>query len=313
MTLHIDISKNIHQQFKDRIGGKDFPNGFTIHPSIGTNEAAAVQVRFPGNLELYHFGTTQFRIPLEMDTTNPPDSPWLFIHINLSRFGQEKRIGGDTIFFQRSLPIGILFCGPGLEMHTVLPAGTESEVLSIRFYRYFVATFLPGIEASVDLDRPIAYEDLDDELGESLTQVLASLDNKLSCHAHLLTFLNELFGKLSRHQKPGSVDSLHPDDLRQIMRIATNLRDPLEPKVPALPDLAQRAGMGVTKFKDSFKLVFGQAPLQYRNRIRMAYAREELLHKRKTASELSYELGYSHPSNFTAAFKRHFGKLPSAV
>ena len=109
------------------------------------------------------------------------------------------------------------------------------------------------------------------------------------------------------------MDSLHPDDLRQIMRIATALRDPLEPKVPALPDLAQRASMGVTTFKDAFKLVFGQAPLQYRNRIRMEYAREELLHQRKTASELSYELGYSHPSNFTAAFKRHFGKLPSAV
>lgn len=71
--------------------------------------------------------------------------------------------------------------------------------------------------------------------------------------------------------------------------------------------------MGVTKFKESFKLVFGLAPLQYRNRIRMEYAREELMHQRKTASELSYELGYAHPSNFTATFKQYFGKLPSAI
>lgn len=70
--------------------------------------------------------------------------------------------------------------------------------------------------------------------------------------------------------------------------------------------------MGITKFKESFKMVFGLAPLQYRNRIRMEYAREELMNKKQTVSELSYALGYSHPSNFTAAFKRFYGKLPSS-
>ena len=70
--------------------------------------------------------------------------------------------------------------------------------------------------------------------------------------------------------------------------------------------------MGTTKFKVLFKQLFGNAPRQYRNKIRMEYAREELVARRKTPTEMSHELGYSHPSNFTIAYKKYFDKLPSA-
>ena len=71
------------------------------------------------------------------------------------------------------------------------------------------------------------------------------------------------------------------------------------------------ADMGATKFKKLFKQVFGCAPKQFHFKIKMDYAQKELAYKNRSSSELSYELGYSHPSKFTVAYKKHFGILPS--
>lgn len=312
MKIDISISDNVNRQFKDKMGGQELKNGFIVDPDIGTNNAKCIYIEFPGNLELYHFGSTQFKEPIEMHTTNPADSDWLLIHINLSKFSQQKKVGDDTIFFQRNLPIGILFCGPGLEMNTLIPPGIETEVLSIRFNKAFIISYLADTRKSIDINRHIAYEDIDDVLSTALVHILKSMNNKLSCHAHLLNFLDHFFDKISKHQRPRGIDKLHPADLRRILEVSSLLRNPLDDSVPSLEELSKRAHMGITKFKESFKLVFGLAPLQYRKRIRMEYAREMLLNKKKTVSELSYELGYSHPSNFTAAFKRFFGRLPSS-
>jgi AraC-like DNA-binding protein len=44
----------------------------------------------------------------------------------------------------------------------------------------------------------------------------------------------------------------------------------------------------------------------------MEYARNELKMGYKSPVELSHELEYSHPSNFTAAYKKYFKIVPSA-
>ena len=71
--------------------------------------------------------------------------------------------------------------------------------------------------------------------------------------------------------------------------------------------------MGTTKFKASSHAVFGVAPLRYRNKVRMDYAHDELVPARKRPTDVSYELGYSHPSKFSTALKKQFVQLPSQV
>jgi len=313
MKLKIDISRNVNQQFRHYLGGDEIENGFVVNPKYGTNEAKCIFLEFPGKLEVYHFGATRFKEPIQMQSINSTDSEWLLIHINLSNVSQKKNIGSDTIHFQRNLPIGILFCGPGLEMNTTIPAGVETEVMSIRFSIDFISQYFFNINDLVDLTRNIAYEDIDDFLSEKLLLILSSMNNKLACHGYLLAFLNSYFEKISKHKKPKYIDKLHAKDLEVIIKVSAKLRDPLEKNIPSLESLAQYAGMGMTKFKESFKLVFGKPPMQYRNRIKLEYAREALIMKLKNPSELSYELGYSHPSNFTSAYKNYFGILPSSM
>ena len=248
-----------------------------------------------------------------MLTTNAANSHWFLIHINLAKFAQEKYINHQKVIFQKNLPIGILLYGAGLEMKTTIPAQVESEVIAIRFNKKFLHSYFTAPDKAIDIYRSVAYEDLDDLLYSKLAAVLASMDERLKCHSRLLDFLNAFFLKLAKHEKPSTIERLHASDLNLIIKASVSLRDPLETQVPSLNELADAAGMGITKFKESFKLVFGKPPMQYRNRIRMEYAQEALQKKLKTASELSYELGYTHPSNFTAAYKRYFGVLPSLV
>ena len=51
---------------------------------------------------------------------------------------------------------------------------------------------------------------------------------------------------------------------------------------------------------------------QFHFNIKMEYARNELKQGRKTPVELSHELEYSHPSNFTSAYKNYFNVVPSS-
>jgi AraC-like DNA-binding protein len=120
------------------------------------------------------------------------------------------------------------------------------------------------------------------------------------------------FEKLRNHSKLNTRKGIHSEDVGNLFVAAAHLRNPLSASTPDLKELAGIAKMSLTKFKTSFRHVFGSAPIAYRHRIRMQYAREQLMTGTKAPTELSYELGYAHPSNFTAAYKKHFSKLPSA-
>jgi len=310
MEINLEISRNIVEQFDKYIGGEKLDNGFVIHPEIGTDQAESRFTELTGGLEFYHFGRTQFKVPLELHTVNEPDSDWFLVHINLSHVAQKKLINGEHIQFQKNLPIGILFCGPNLEMHTVLPPNTDVEVASIRFNRSFLRKYF---ESNIPFrsGRSIAYEDIDESLAKGLHKIINSMANKLECHGLVLDFLNMLFSKLARHDEPHDNLELHPEDLESILNISVHLRHPTKSNIPSIEELAAMANMGVTKFKNAFKQVFGKPPYAYRHRIRMEYAHQQLVSGDMSPTEVSYELGYTHPSNFTAAYKKYFGNLPS--
>jgi AraC-like DNA-binding protein len=310
MKINLDISKNIVEQFYNYIGGEELENGFVIHPNVGTNQAVSTMVELPGGVEFYHFGLTQFKVPIELHTINKSESDWFLVHINLSHVAQEKLINGKQIIFQKHLPIGILFCGPDLEMHTAIPQSTDVEVASIRFNRSFLRNYFDK-NSSLSINKSISYEDIDEPLARILYNIIGNKTNKLKAHGLVLDFLDKLFSKLDKHDNPQEIEKLHPKDFESIMKVSVHLRDPTKSNIPSVQELAKMANMGITKFKDAFKQVFGKPPYTYRHRIRMEYAHQQLINDKMSPTEVSYELGYTHPSNFTAAYKKHFGKLPS--
>jgi AraC family transcriptional regulator, transcriptional activator of the genes for pyochelin and ferripyochelin receptors len=82
---------------------------------------------------------------------------------------------------------------------------------------------------------------------------------------------------------------------------------------PTLPELSRVAGINEFKLKRGFKETFNVTAFQYLADTRLDIARSELLEKKKTATEIAFELGYSSLQHFSAAFKKKFGVSPARV
>ena len=311
MNVQLNITKNLKNQFQKYFKLKEVQGEYFLDSTIGGGQSMEF-IDFPGKMEFYHFKKSYFKIPIQMKSINPIDSEWFLIHINLSKTKQQKKVKDEFIDFQKHLPIGLLLYGPGLEIDTQLPANIEMELATIHFHRSFLDTYFENWKNSIDITKNLVYEDLDYKLENALNKALFSIRNKIECHANVLHFMNLFFKKIRVHSRTSHHEILHSEDVKNLFIVSVHLRNPLSKKILSLNELASIANMGITKFKTTFKQLFGSAPIQYRNKIRMEFAREEIVSQRKTPTEISYDLGYAHPSSFTIAYKKYFGELPSS-
>lgn len=75
-------------------------------------------------------------------------------------------------------------------------------------------------------------------------------------------------------------------------------------------DIASRMGISATTLNGCFAKLYGMTIAAYARRRRMKRARE-LLSAGESVSAAAFEVGYSNPSKFAAAFKRETGVSPS--
>jgi AraC-like DNA-binding protein len=80
---------------------------------------------------------------------------------------------------------------------------------------------------------------------------------------------------------------------------------------PSLTDLARVAGINEYKLKRGFKEMFGNTVFGYLADTRLELAKTDLLERKKSASEIAFELGYSSVQHFSTAFKKKFGASPT--
>tara|TARA_R110002072_G_scaffold267201_2_gene426236 strand:+ start:2766 stop:3800 length:1035 start_codon:yes stop_codon:yes gene_type:complete len=82
---------------------------------------------------------------------------------------------------------------------------------------------------------------------------------------------------------------------------------------PTIAALAREVGLNRTTLCAEFKEIFGTTVSEFCQSYRMNKARELLQDRNLSISQVAEEVGYEHPSNFTAAFKKQFGFLPKAI
>lgn len=80
----------------------------------------------------------------------------------------------------------------------------------------------------------------------------------------------------------------------------------------SLATLAKTAQLSEYHFSRLFKRATGLSPSQYFIRLRMARARQLLLHTDSSVIDIGMEVGYSSPSHFSQIFRRVVGVTPSA-
>ncbi|MEM1255032.1 MAG: AraC family transcriptional regulator [Cyanobacteria bacterium P01_H01_bin.21] len=82
---------------------------------------------------------------------------------------------------------------------------------------------------------------------------------------------------------------------------------------PSLRQLAEQIGIGDYKLKQDFRTAFGTTVFGYLRSHRLEQARQLLTTRTMNVSEVAQFVGYSSLGKFTAAFKKQFGVLPSAI
>jgi len=82
---------------------------------------------------------------------------------------------------------------------------------------------------------------------------------------------------------------------------------------PGLSELAKAAGINEYKLKKGFKETFGNTVFGYLAETRLELAKNDLLEKKKSVSEIAFELGYSSVQHFSNAFKKKFGISPGKL
>lgn len=78
----------------------------------------------------------------------------------------------------------------------------------------------------------------------------------------------------------------------------------------SLKKLARISNKSQFHFTRMFKDEVGDSPYQYLIRYRLERAKEMLVHSEKTVGEVSYDVGFSSPSQFSFLFKRFVGITP---
>jgi len=78
----------------------------------------------------------------------------------------------------------------------------------------------------------------------------------------------------------------------------------------SIQTLSEISAMSASSLQRKFKSTLGCSVNSYIRRRRLEIAKQQLARGAVSITEAAYNAGYRHPSNFTNAFKKHFGQSP---
>lgn len=125
-------------------------------------------------------------------------------------------------------------------------------------------------------------------------------------------FFNRLMDRLEK-VKDSSIQKIRRSDLVKLMEVEHMLTADFSQAPPTIQELSKMVNLSPSKLKSAFKTVFGTGIYDYYQQNRMQKARALLLTGEYSVKEVGLKLGYSNLSNFSLAFKKQFGVLPSEI
>ncbi len=108
-----------------------------------------------------------------------------------------------------------------------------------------------------------------------------------------------------------ATSELREDDEARMLRARDILMSQYDRQL-TIPYLCTAVGVNEFKLKQGFRKLFGTSPHRMLVDIRMKKA-WELLESGLHVSSVAYRIGYQHLSSFSAAFERHYGRMPKSV
>lgn len=146
------------------------------------------------------------------------------------------------------------------------------------------------------------------ELSQLVNIQLSTNANRLYYQGKVLELLALYFSE----RKPDTENCpfLNNEDLVRKIKHAKEYLLAHEDRPPTIKDLARLAGLNEYQLKAGFKEIYGNTVYGYLLNHKLDHARVLLDSRKYQVAQVAYQVGYTNPSHFIAAFKKKFGVTP---
>lgn len=131
--------------------------------------------------------------------------------------------------------------------------------------------------------------------------------------SRLWRLLDKVLENLLQRDTTELPEKLSENDFAMVQRVELQLIQNYRENFPSIERLSRVALMSESKLKKLFKQSYGMGMYEYYQKNRMHQAREMILSRQYSITEVGTLLGYQNLSNFSAGFRKEFGCLPSEL
>ncbi len=153
------------------------------------------------------------------------------------------------------------------------------------------------------------------KIGQIIYDIIHSEHPPYLRHVYLRAKVIELLSlqleQCEKHDYAQGPESLKAEEIQRMETVKKLIEDQYD-KDHSLIGLARAVGTNDATLKKHFKMAFGCTVFSHLTAVRMQRAKDMLGEKNAKILHIANHIGYKHASHFSAAFKKHFGYLPTA-
>jgi AraC-like DNA-binding protein len=165
----------------------------------------------------------------------------------------------------------------------------------------------------------ITMEPIDIEYKKLIQEIITLVTGEeqfkqIAIQNRVMLLIERFFMRMAVKMQDTKLDmKLSREDINRVMEVEAILTQDVFKPSPFISELAKMMRISETKLKNDFKMVYGMPIYQYFQKARMNAAKEVLQTRKYSIKEVAQEMGYSNLSNFSIAFRKEFGVLPSQL
>jgi AraC-like DNA-binding protein len=257
------------------------------------------------------------------------DDYYFVIHFNDMRLtgSIDFLTKGKTLKDESEYRAGVTLSSSLFDLDYSVKAYTHSKTINVHLTKEWLTSYLDlkdsmqVINDYLQLRNTLMHPEPFDAQHRMLFDEIFSSDNQNPMKSMIIKnrimllvehFLAKLYRSINTitYEKKNKIKT---SDLGKLMEIEAELVKDFSKPPPTINELAQKTGMSISKLKNVYKKVYGTGIYEYYQKNRMQKARSMLLTGQYNVKEVGLQLGYTNLSNFSLAFKKEFGVLPSQL
>jgi AraC-like DNA-binding protein len=258
------------------------------------------------------------------------EDPFFILHFDEMRSNKifALELDGEMIKAKgHVLSVAMLSCSL-FDLCYFLPANTHKRAVSIILTKEWIKKYMNmGIDEegicqtffNLKLQH-LTHESFNTLYRSYFDQIFETPDDRPLRNLHIrnavMMLIETYFSRLYKKQnsiQDSVIKKIPAIDLYKLMEVESILVKDFSKTPPTIVDLAQYTQISISKLKSTFKKVYGSGIYEYYQKNRMRKAHTMLSTNRYSVKEVGTKLGYSNLSNFSLAFKKEFGVLPSQL